>query len=129
MVRHLTVCAVDDDAAVRDSLRALLESHDMTVRDYASAMDFLSDVDAQHSDPDCMILDLHMPGLSGIELLEVLRRRRIPVPVIILTGRGDADLRVRAERLGAVALLDKPVADDVLVSAIQIATAAPRPSP
>src|SRR5579864_9260327 len=103
MVRHLTVCAVDDDEAVRDSLRALLESHDISVRDYASAMEFLSDLNTQQSDPDCMILDLHMPGLSGIELLEVLRRRRIPVPVIILTGRGDADLRVRAERLGAVA--------------------------
>jgi FixJ family two-component response regulator len=125
MVRHLTVSAVDDDEAVRDSLRALLESHEMSVRDYSSAMEFLADTDGHGTEPDCIILDLHMPSLSGIELLEILRRRRVPTPVIILTGRGDADLRARAQRLGAVAVLDKPVADDVLVSAIESAVSTP----
>jgi len=129
MVRHLTVCAVDDDEAVRDSLRALLESYDMSVREYASAMDFLADMDTHQAEPDCMLLDLHMPGLSGIELLEILRRRRNPIPVIILTGRGDDGLRVRARSLGATALLDKPVAEEVLISTIKTAASSPRTSP
>lgn len=111
------VCVVDDDEAVRDSMRILLESLGMEVTDFRSATDFL----AQDGETDvgCLLLDLHMPGMTGLELLEHLRDEGTRLPTIIITGRSDPVLRERAIRAGALALLDKPVDGDLLVSSLE----------
>src|ERR1700754_4403917 len=85
-----TICIVDDDEAVRDSLSMLLESGGLTTRSYESADAFLEaglEVDAQ--DMACLILDLHMPGTSGLELLRTLRQRGVSRPVFVVSGRRD----------------------------------------
>lgn len=110
------VCVVDDDAAVRDSMRVLLESHGLTVRDYASARAFLGD--GSNENADCLLLDHHMPEMNGLELLETLRRRKISTAAIVITGRSDNSLRARAERAGALACLEKPVDEEELFHSI-----------
>jgi FixJ family two-component response regulator len=110
------VYVIDDDDAVRDSMRALLESLGVDVSDFGSAGDFLAAVTRPMN--GCMLLDLHMPGMTGLELLEVVRRRKWNLPVIILTGRSDELLRERALRSGVVAFLDKPVEESTLMRAI-----------
>ncbi len=118
-IQNRTVCVVDDDEAVRDSMRALLESHGMIVRDYASARAFLADAD--DAPVECFLLDLHMPEMSGLDLLETLRLRHIETPVIVITGRSDVTLRERARRAGVLAFLDKPVDEDELILSISMA--------
>jgi FixJ family two-component response regulator len=121
------VHVVDDDEAVRDSMRVLLESYGMNVRDYACAPDFLA---ANESTIDgCLLLDLHMPGMTGLELLELLRKRGYHLPVIMITGRSDSSLRERALRAGAVVLLDKPVDEDVLMHSLNGALTAAKAQP
>jgi two-component system response regulator FixJ len=114
--RSSLVHVVDDDEAVRDSMRALLESHGFEVRDYASAKDFLLGTPLQPM--GCVLLDLHMPGMSGLELLDMLRARGSKLPVIAVTGRSDTALKERVVRAGALVLLDKPVADDTLLNSL-----------
>ncbi len=116
-----SVWVVDDDEAVRDSMRILLESHVLTVRDFASARAFLAD---QAPAEGCLLLDLHMPEMSGLELLEKLRSEHVRIPTIIMTGRSDAGLRARAQRAGAFAFLDKPVDEDELLGSIEQALSA-----
>jgi len=110
------VYVVDDDDAVRDSMRALLETLGMDVRDYPSAQEFLTDL--CKCPEGCLLLDLHMPGMSGMELLEVLRTRSSRLPVIAITGRSDPLLKDRVMRSGALALLDKPVDEAMLMNAL-----------
>ena len=117
--RPSVVHVVDDDEAVRDSMRALLESHGFNVRDYASARDFL--VVTPLKPMGCVVLDLHMPGMSGLELLDTLHARGYRLPIIVLTGRSDIALRQRVIRAGALILLDKPVADETLLSSLSSA--------
>jgi two-component system, LuxR family, response regulator FixJ len=116
-----SVWVVDDDEAVRDSMRILLESHGLTVRDFASARASLAD---RAPAEGCLLLDLHMPEMSGLELLEKLRSDHIRTPAIIMTGRSDAGLRARAQRAGAIAFLDKPVDEDELLGSIEQAFSA-----
>lgn len=113
------VHVVDDDGAVRDSTRALLESYGIEVRDYASAGEFLAC--GQVLTRGCVLLDLHMPGMSGLELLEVLRKQGSKLSVIITTGRGDPALKERAVRAGAMTLLDKPVDAGCLLECVALA--------
>jgi FixJ family two-component response regulator len=110
-----TVYIVDDDADVRESARALLESYDLAVQEFASAQAFLGSFKAGCR--ACLLLDLDMPEMGGLELLEQLRGLEIALPVIIVTGQGDADVAERARRAGAFAFLEKPV-DHTLIAAV-----------
>lgn len=113
------VYVVDDDDAVRDSMRALLESCGLRVRDYSSAQAFLDD--SGKPARGCLLLDLHMPGMSGVELLENLQNQDLLLPVIVLTGRSDPAVKARVLRAGAVALLDKPVDETMLMKTLGMA--------
>ena len=106
------VYIVDDDEAVRDSMRLLLESCDIAVRDYPNADDFLK---ADASDMACLLLDLHMPGTSGVELLRQIRARGVTLPVIVISGRRDGALDAEFRAAGATALLAKPFNDEALL--------------
>jgi two-component system response regulator FixJ len=117
------VFVVDDDAAVRDSLRTLLEIHGMHVEDFVSTADF-----ADHYRPrprECLVLDQHLPVVSGLDFLSSGRGAQLKLPVILITGRGDDAIRTRAQQLG-VAYLDKPVNDTELLAAIEEAVAGNR---
>ena len=107
----IMVDIIDDDDAVRDSTRALLESYGYEVRDHASAEHFLKDA---KSKPDCLLVDQHMPGMTGLDLLEHLRAQGDTTPALMMTGRSDPTLEPRAARIG-VKLLHKPVPEDQLV--------------
>ena len=115
------VYVIDDDDAVRDSMRAVLESFEIDVSDYPSASDFLAQVNAPAN--GCMLLDLHMPGISGLELVEIMRKRGWSLPVIAMTGRGDGILKERLLRAGAEVVLDKPVDETTLTHALDRAFA------
>jgi two-component system, LuxR family, response regulator FixJ len=107
---------IDDDDAVRDSMRAVLESFGMQVRDYCSVQEFL--VNLCQNPKGCLLLDLHMPGMSGVELIEWLRMQGSTLPVIAVTGRNDPVLKERVMRAGALTLLDKPVDESMLMDAL-----------
>jgi len=112
-----TVFVVDDDQAMRNSLKWLIESVGMKVRTYGSADEFLS-----HYYPGragCLLLDVRMPGMSGLELQNHLTRREIQLPVIIITGHGDVAMAVRAMKAGAVDFIEKPFNDDALLASIR----------
>ena len=115
------VCVIDDDEAVRDSMRVLLESYGVAVEVFSSAREFLP-----HScdSADCMLLDLHMPEMDGLQLLNAIREQGSSRPVIVITGRGDDQLSARARLAGAYTLLSKPVEDEVLLRSITCAVAA-----
>lgn len=110
------IYVVDDDEAVRDSLKILLESHGMTVADFASIAEFRSGRVAGRK--ACVLLDLHLPGTSGLDYLAT-RDCPNPLPVIMITARGDAATRERARQLGALAFLDKPISDEALLANIR----------
>jgi FixJ family two-component response regulator len=110
------IFVIDDDDAVRDSLKILLESHSMTVREFGSAQEFL---DAYEPHPRCcLILDLNLPVMGGLDFLSILEANAVDVPTIMVTGRGDDAIRDRALAKGAVAFLEKPVTERDLVTSI-----------
>ncbi len=107
---------VDDDPAVRDSLQQLLESIGFTVETYGSGEELL---DREGSlDRACVLLDLKLPGLNGLEVLEFLAVQHSDACVILMTGHGDAATKARATRAGAAAMLEKPLRDELLLSTI-----------
>ena len=108
-----TVFVVDDDQAVRDSLRWLVESVGLAVRTHGSAQAFLDEYDPQH--PGCLVLDVRMPGASGIELQEQLRDMGFEIPIIVITGHADVATAVRAMKAGAVDFIEKPFSDQLLL--------------
>jgi len=114
--RAQLVHVVDDDVAVRDALRWLLEGEGLDVRTHASAEEFLAKMGADRA--GCAIVDLRMPGMSGLELQETLARRRVPLPLVFITAHGDVPLAVMAMRRGAVDFVEKPFADQQLVDAV-----------
>ncbi len=112
----MVVAIIDDEAAVRNALSRLLGACSIRTRSYASARDFL---DCLHSDkPDCLIVDLQMPGMTGIELLEQLTRSGSAIPSIVITAHGDAELRNRCRAAGALAYLTKPFDGTLLLESV-----------
>jgi FixJ family two-component response regulator len=111
-----TVYVVDDDPSVRAGLSRLLQSVGLTVKTFTSAREFLDQVVA--GEPGCVIADLRMPAMSGLELQEQLMTRNLNLPVIFLTGYGTVPASVRAMKRGAADFLEKPVDDQVLLDAI-----------
>jgi two-component system, LuxR family, response regulator FixJ len=114
-----TVHVIDDDEALRDSLTFLLRTARLDVKSYPSAAAFLEAL--PEANPSCVITDVRMPGMSGIDLLRRLRERKISVPVIVITGHGDIPLAVEAMRIGATDFLEKPFDDDVLIASVRAA--------
>jgi FixJ family two-component response regulator len=111
------VFIVDDDDAVRESLEFLMKSINQPAESYASAKDFLA---AHHPDkPGCLLLDIRMPGMSGIELQEELKRREAHIPIIFITGHGDVPMAVKAIQAGAADFIQKPFRDQELIDRIR----------
>jgi FixJ family two-component response regulator len=111
-----TVYVVDDDISVRESLESLISTAGWVPRTFASAQEFLNCPRA--SGPSCLVLDVHLPDLNGLELQERIADDRIDMPIIMITGYGDVPMTVRAMKAGAVEFLTKPFAEHALLSAI-----------
>jgi two-component system, LuxR family, response regulator FixJ len=112
-----TVFVVDDDEAVRNSLRFLLKSVGLATQTLASAREFLDSYKPQQ--PGCLVLDVRMPGMSGLELQQQLNLRGAVIPVIFITGHGDVPMAVEAMQQGAFDFLQKPFRDQDLIDRIQ----------
>jgi two-component system, LuxR family, response regulator FixJ len=115
------VHVIDDDEALRESLAFLLRSARFQVRIYPSAVAFLDMLPDAGS--GCVVTDVRMPGIGGIELLRRLKELSISLPVIVITGHGDVPLAVEAMKIGAVDFLEKPFDDDVLLASVRSALA------
>jgi two-component system, LuxR family, response regulator FixJ len=113
------VHVIDDDEALRESLAFLLETAHFEVRTYDSALRFLDVL--RHAEPGCIITDVRMPGMSGLELLRQLGNLESTFAVIVVTGHGDIPLAVDAMKLGAVDFLEKPFDDNALIAAVRSA--------
>ena len=112
-----TVYVVDDDEGVRDSLQWLLEGKDYRVRCYDSAETFLSRYDAR--EVACLIVDIRMGGLSGMELQERLVERKSPLPIVFITGHGDVPMAVNTMKKGAMDFIQKPFQEGELLSLVE----------
>ena len=111
------VFVVDDDRAMRDSLRWLLESIGLTVRTYATAAEFLRE--HQPSQPGCLVLDVRMPGMSGLDLQAELVKRGAELPTIVVTGHAEVAMAVRAVKAGAIDFIEKPFSDQLLLDRVR----------
>lgn len=111
-----TVFVVDDDASVREALSGLVRSAGLAVQTFASAQEFLASPAA--TTPSCLVLDLRLPGLSGLDLQQRMAKAERDMPIIFVTGHGDIPSSVRAMKAGAVEFLTKPFSDRVLLDAI-----------
>jgi two-component system, LuxR family, response regulator FixJ len=114
-----TVHIVDDDDALRESLAFLLGTARINVATHASASAFMEAIPGAKL--SCVITDVRMPGMSGIDLLKRLREMKIEVPVIVITGHGDVPLAVEAMKVGAIDFLEKPFDDEVLLASVKAA--------
>jgi two-component system, LuxR family, response regulator FixJ len=111
------ICIVDDDEWVSDSLKLLLEIFGLDVQCYGSGAKFLAD--NCHRTASCLIIDLHMPGMNGLDVVEFLQKEGVKVPTILISGRLDRTTRERAGRLGVTGVLEKPFAADRLIELIR----------
>jgi FixJ family two-component response regulator len=113
------VAIVDDDDSVRSALQGLLKAVGLPAQAFASAEEFmLSD---QHRQTSCLIADIRMPGMSGLELQAKLNSERCIIPIIFITAHGDAKMRMQALRAGAVEFLAKPFDDEALLDSVRAA--------
>ena len=119
MADEASVHMIDDDEAMRDSLAFLLQTAHVPVRTYDLAVAFLATLPDIRS--GCIVTDVRMPEIHGLELLRRLKGLGVHLPVIVITGHGDVPLAVEAMRLGAVDFLEKPFDDDVLLAAVRTA--------
>ena len=117
MMHESMIHIVDDDSAIRQSLSLLMKSAVISAATYDSAEDFLKNYKSAKN--ECILLDIRMPGMSGLELLEELTKRNIPIPVIFITGHGDISMAVQAMRSGATDFIEKPFDSDFLIRRIQ----------
>ena len=115
------VHVVDDDEALRDSLRWLLESAGHSVADHATAESFLATYDPEQA--GCLVLDIRMPGMSGLELQDELKRRGHAIPIIFITGHADVPMAVSAVKKGAIEFIEKPFNDHAFLALINNALA------
>jgi FixJ family two-component response regulator len=111
------ICVLEDDAAVRDSLRWMLERNGFSSRTFSSPNEFL--MSRELDQYDCLIIDLGLPGMSGLELLELLRARAYSTPVILIAATAGALTESRTRKAGASELLMKPIAPNILLTAIR----------
>ena len=119
MTANPVVFVVDDDASVRSSLKFLLSTVGLHVESFDSADSFLRK--ALPDAPSCLVLDIRLPGLSGLDFQRELAAKKISIPIIFLTGHGDIPMSVRAMKAGAVEFLTKPFRDQDLLDAVRIA--------
>jgi len=113
----LLVAVIDDDASIRKALKRLLQAMNLDAETFASGQDFLDSLAAQC--PDCIVLDLQMPGMSGLDLLRHLARRDLHLPFVVLTETEEPETRAQCLSAGATAYFTKPVDDEALLAAIQ----------
>ncbi|VAW65419.1 Two-component transcriptional response regulator, LuxR family [hydrothermal vent metagenome] len=112
-----TIFIVDDDPAMRDSLSWLLETTGHPVNTYESAQDFLEKFDPQA--PGCLVLDVRLPGMSGLQLQQKMKNDKVILPIIIISGHGDVPMAVKAMQQGALEFHEKPFRDQELLDSIQ----------
>ena len=110
------VCVIDDESSVRESLSSLLRSAGLRVQTFASAQEFLSS--PPQETPSCLVLDVRLPGMSGLDLQQELGSADTQIPIIFMTGYGDIPMSVRAMKAGAVEFLTKPFRDEDLLNAV-----------
>src|ERR1700692_1004123 len=114
---HPTIFVVDDDSSMRDSLRNLFRSVGLNVETFGVAQEFLSR--ERSKGPGCLVLDVRLPGLSGLDLQRQLADENIQIPIVFITAHGDIQMSVRAMKAGAVEFLTKPFRDQDLLDAVQ----------
>jgi two-component system response regulator FixJ len=119
MTEQRIVHLIDDDAALRDAVGLLLRAEGFRVHPYDSAMAFLKAASANAE--GCVLTDVRMPRMNGIELIAKMKEERISIPVVVLTAHADVPLAVEAMKLGAVDLLEKPFEDEALIAAVRAA--------
>ena len=119
MLRTSLVHVIDDDEAVRVALEGLLKSSGLTARAFESAEEFIES--CQHFQAACLIADIRMPGMSGLELQAKLNAEGCRIPIIFITAHGDAKMRMQALRAGAVEFLAKPFDDEALLESVRAA--------
>ena len=119
-----TVIVIDDDPAMREALDCLLRSVGMKVRPFSSVQAFLGAGSTEG--PCCLVLDVRLPGQSGLDLQDLLARSGVHIPIIFITGHADVPMTVRAMKAGAVEFLEKPFREQELLDAIQVAIAKDR---
>jgi FixJ family two-component response regulator len=112
-----TVFVVDDDSAVRGAISRLLKSVGLKPVTYGSAQEFLDDYD--RSTRGCLVLDVRMPGMGGLDLQQSLADKKVDIPIVIITGHADVPMAVRALQMGAVNFIEKPFSDQLLLDSIQ----------
>lgn len=117
MTAEACVYVVDDDAAVRDSLAALFDAHGYACRAFASAPEFLAAAPTLRQ--GCLITDVRMPGMDGLELQEQLLRRALAFPLIVVTGHADVPLAVRAMKAGALDFIEKPFTPGTILASVE----------
>ena len=115
------IFVVDDDSSVRTAVKRLIRSLGFTVETFDSAQAFLNH--EPHDGPACLVLDIRMPGTSGIQLQEQLAKADVQIPIIFITGHGNIPMSVKAMKAGAVDFIEKPFEDQKLIDAIQAAIA------
>src|ERR1700740_1801743 len=111
------VCVIDDESSIRESLSSLLRSAGLKVQAFASAQEFLTNWPREA--PSCLVLDIQLPGISGLDLQQELAGGDAQIPIIFITGYGDIPMTVRAMKAGAFEFLTKPFRDEDLLSAIE----------